>query len=92
MDQDTRVAVMALTQFTGQLLARVQALEAVLIHDQIASAGKIRDARRLSEESLEPHLRWLGDRLFDHNFDLALKDTLERLNEGPQVAANTRRP
>lgn len=84
MDQDTRVAVIALTQFTGHLLARVESLEAVLIQDQIVSAGQIRDARRLTEKSLAPHLRWLGDRLFDHNFDLALKDTLERLKEGPQ--------
>jgi len=84
MDQDTRVAVIALTQFTGHLLARVEALEAVLTHDQIVSAGQIRDARRPNEERLEPHLRWLGDRLFDHHFDLALKDTLERLKEGLQ--------
>jgi hypothetical protein len=52
MEQDTRVAVIALTQFTGRLLARVEALEAMLIQDQIVSAGQIRDARRQTERSV----------------------------------------
>jgi hypothetical protein len=84
MDQDTAANIVALTQFTGYLLTRIEALEQTLIRNQVVSAGGVRDARVQAEKSLEPQLRWLGNSLFDKDFERALSDTLGRLRAGLQ--------
>jgi hypothetical protein len=68
----------AMARFACDLLARMEAVEALLIQKGIASEEEVRRNREAARERLDPHVRWLEspDR---EDFDTVLADTLRRL-------------
>jgi hypothetical protein len=76
---DATTMMIAFAKFAGHLLAKVEAMEHLLIQKDIATKQEIRDAVGAAWKRLDPSLRWLDDPVGGQNFERALAETLERL-------------
>jgi hypothetical protein len=77
----------ALAKFACYLLARVEALETLLIQKEIVSKEELRDVNEKAQKGIAPHLRGLDHRDVK-DFEPVLTKTLEllkaRLAERPR--------
>ena len=58
MDQETKGVIMGLAQLTGELAARVRALETVVTEDQPAAAAALQRASRAPAGNVKALLSW----------------------------------
>jgi hypothetical protein len=83
MEQEAMKAIGSLMEFTFHLLARVEALEDVLLQREIVPKEELQKLFQDRQRNLRRHAEWLESPIHTREFARVLSEKLTTLTGGP---------